>query len=544
MTKELEEELTKLAFASCKECREFGYKPFIFERMIAENGGRQAIKRLILMKTPSDGFATLWEAGRLDLSAEALIIERPRFHVLFTDAQLKKARRRLEKFEYKLTNSPSPKKITMDIIQKIYFVASDVYKGRIELENGLWYLVKNANMNRSSAIIYIKFFLQLKKGDLYKSKMRANNIAIRYFLEKILADDGRDELRIALISLWKWIKYYERLPNASMIELEKVKKIHAEFSASQPPLIDGEKLEIDDELKTLIDSAPKQKTAPTFALGDDNHFHITLPPDNQPVNRQDVSLKKLRETIDVLLESFVGANAHQELTPVIEEYRRSISGDQISISQVYWSGIELDNAVQIIKQGIAAKEQPSLPFKTELKLKTALDAHGVYIMLDEEGRGLVAASAAYNQSAKKTEGLKQAIEKLSNTITESRNVLGADVREHVPNALKNMGQGQHPERSNQRLGNILTNFVSDILGWINRNSTQTIFDLVIKKVAEGVLGTGSITIEKVAIGGALLLVNIAPLLLIILAPLAGELTWVASVAHILERIRLMIDSKK
>ena len=301
-------------------------------------------------------------------------------------------------------------------------------------------------------------------------------------------------------------------------------------------LLDDEITEINDELKTLIASAPEPKTAPTFTLGDDNYFHITPPPDNQPVNIQDVSLKTLRETIDALLKSRIWANTHPELTPIVEEYKEVISGDQVSISEIYWSGVKFDNAVQILKE--------NLSFNAKLDLETALDVHGVYITLNEEGRNLVNAATAYHQPAKQTEELKQAIEQLSYTITESRNLLGADVREHVSNAVKDIGQGQHPERSNQRVGNILTNLVSGILGWIKRNSSQKITDLAINKIVEGIIEKDSIWIEKVAISGALLLVNIAPLLLMLVAPLAGEQSWLASAAYLLERIRLMIKNKK
>ena len=114
---------------------------------------------------------------------------------------------------------------------EVYIIATDIYKGQKTIEDGVEHLVKNAGMNESSAKIYIAFFIQLKQGGLYKNKMKANNIAIRYFLEKISDDCGEDGLRTALISLWNWIKYYEGLPNAGMIELDRVKDIHAEFFA-------------------------------------------------------------------------------------------------------------------------------------------------------------------------------------------------------------------------------------------------------------------------------------------------------------------------
>ena len=406
MTKELENELTKLAFASCKECREFGYKPTIFERMIAEKGGRQAIKRLIVMKKPSDGFTTLWEAGRLDLSAEALIIEHPEFYELFTEAELEIAWKRLKDYEYKT-----------------------------------------------------------KIDNVYQTR---------------------------------------------------------------------------DELKILIASAPEPKTAPTFALGDDNYFHITPPPDNQPVNSQDVSLKRLRETIEALLESFIGANAHQQLIPIIEEYKEAISSEKISISHLYWSGIKLDNAVQIIKQGIAAKEQPSLPLTTELNLKTALDAHGVYIMLNEEGRNLVNAAIAYRQSAEQKEGLKQASKQFADSVAENQDLFGADVRKYVYDVLMDIGKGQYQERSNQSAGNTLTNLVSSVFKATGIFVAMTIIGGAVVASGPGI-AISALGAEAINAAG-FFLVNNAHLLLMLAAPLAGEQSWLASAAHLLERIRVMFNN--
>ena len=48
----------------------------------------------------SEGFAALWERGRLDLSVEALVID-PRFAQLFTDKEIDTARRWLEQFGYR-----------------------------------------------------------------------------------------------------------------------------------------------------------------------------------------------------------------------------------------------------------------------------------------------------------------------------------------------------------------------------------------------------------------------------------------------------------
>ncbi len=306
-------------------------------------------------------------------------------------------------------------------------------------------------------------------------------------------------------------------------------------------IIDYDIKDINDKLNTLIDNAPKSKTAPAFALGDDGIFHIAPPPDSQPVDNQNNSPKGLRTTIDKLLESLKKGNVHRDLIPIIEDYKEVILGDEISISDLHCHGIILGNMAHAIENGIDKKEEPPLSLKTETYLNSALDLHHTYMMLDEKGQRLMNATN-YRKSAEQIEGLKDAIGQLSNTITASRDLLDAGSRRYISNALKGIGQGNHPERSNQSIGNILTNLVSDILGWIKRNSTQKITDLVINKVMEGVLWSDSIAISTVAINGALLLVSIAPLLLIIVAPFAGELSWLASATHLLNALSLRLKA--
>ena len=70
-----------------------------FIRMISEHGGVETARRLIMSSSPSDGFTTLWEAGRLDLTAEALVIS-PRFAVLFDEAVVDRARERLGEYGF------------------------------------------------------------------------------------------------------------------------------------------------------------------------------------------------------------------------------------------------------------------------------------------------------------------------------------------------------------------------------------------------------------------------------------------------------------
>lgn len=73
-----------------------------FLQMVSQDGGLATAKRLLWSDTPSDGFTTLWEHRRLDLTVEAHVL-RDEFATLFTDDDRKRARERLEQYGWKET---------------------------------------------------------------------------------------------------------------------------------------------------------------------------------------------------------------------------------------------------------------------------------------------------------------------------------------------------------------------------------------------------------------------------------------------------------
>ena len=79
---------------SARLTREIGYNPSRFLQMVGELGGPEAVRRLLGSPDTSEGFTTLWEAGRLEMSCEATALL-PWYEELFTDEQLGVARRRL-----------------------------------------------------------------------------------------------------------------------------------------------------------------------------------------------------------------------------------------------------------------------------------------------------------------------------------------------------------------------------------------------------------------------------------------------------------------
>jgi Protein of unknown function DUF262 len=81
-----------------ERCRtELRYHPRHFNVMINQYGALGAVRRLLHAPSVSDGFVTLWERQRLDLSVEALAVD-DRFAALFTDEERETARKRLDDF--------------------------------------------------------------------------------------------------------------------------------------------------------------------------------------------------------------------------------------------------------------------------------------------------------------------------------------------------------------------------------------------------------------------------------------------------------------
>lgn len=83
-----------------KEAAGFGYRPTYFLRMVNEQGGLVAARKLLRDGTVSYGFVQLWRKGRLDISVEAVVLD-PRWRDLFTSNELDVARRRLEDAGFK-----------------------------------------------------------------------------------------------------------------------------------------------------------------------------------------------------------------------------------------------------------------------------------------------------------------------------------------------------------------------------------------------------------------------------------------------------------
>lgn len=94
MVRNLDAEFHQAMVGIYHAASELGYRPTYFLRTVNEYGGVEAAKRLLNTDETQTGLTKLWELGRLDLSAEALVLN-ARWTDLFTDDERRKARQRL-----------------------------------------------------------------------------------------------------------------------------------------------------------------------------------------------------------------------------------------------------------------------------------------------------------------------------------------------------------------------------------------------------------------------------------------------------------------
>jgi hypothetical protein len=78
---------------------EYDYTPTLLINMINDHGAVEAVKRLINNPKPSSGYTKLWELKALNLSMEAIILEKE-WESIFSEEERLKAKKRLKEYGY------------------------------------------------------------------------------------------------------------------------------------------------------------------------------------------------------------------------------------------------------------------------------------------------------------------------------------------------------------------------------------------------------------------------------------------------------------
>lgn len=84
LEKKFEEELIKNCETAQKQC---GYNPARFLQTIAKFGAVKTVKEILRKGRESDGFEKLQKAGLMNLTMEAMVIDR-KYGELFTDEEV------------------------------------------------------------------------------------------------------------------------------------------------------------------------------------------------------------------------------------------------------------------------------------------------------------------------------------------------------------------------------------------------------------------------------------------------------------------------
>jgi hypothetical protein len=97
----IEDQFTGAMFTIYRRAKsEAHYQANIFLDMLNAKGGLTTARILINSPEESTGYTELYLGKRLDLTVEATVVEEERWHNLFTQEELDRARRRLERHGY------------------------------------------------------------------------------------------------------------------------------------------------------------------------------------------------------------------------------------------------------------------------------------------------------------------------------------------------------------------------------------------------------------------------------------------------------------
>ena len=112
--------------------KEVGYWATRYLQMLRRRGGMDTARYLLHQRVTSDGYARLRDAGRLDLTVEALVL-RPEFAPLFDTAELEQASLRLK--QYKSMPRPEEQEPSAELLAVLEQAASASPADRISYRN-------------------------------------------------------------------------------------------------------------------------------------------------------------------------------------------------------------------------------------------------------------------------------------------------------------------------------------------------------------------------------------------------------------------------
>ena len=293
--------------------------------------------------------------------------------------------------------------------------------------------------------------------------------------------------------------------------------------------------EVVRELEELISGIPEPAGDPVFRLGDDGRVHMAAAPDRQLDVSDGDLLEELRSASAELCRSLAGTNAYPDLLRAVENYRIALLEDPMSVSRLYGRGVRFENAARSVRRRIDTEELPEFGAETEHHISSVLDLHATYIMSEEVGQRLVEGAAAYRRTPDETTALREAAAQLCAAVGQRPDIFSEAVRSYVAEVAQDVGEGPHPERSNQVAVTSLGNITGRLLTW---GAAAGIGAIVGAAVTASAPGAVAITGGASAINAiASFLISNAPVLLMLAAVAGVNLSWLMPIARRLDRLR-------
>lgn len=114
-----------------------------------------------------------------------------------------------EDMDMEKSNRYTRSKITKEMIERIYELAKDVYENKIDQETAANKVSSELDMNINSAYMYIYCVISMLNGEVFKREI--NSAAVKYYIEKIFQDYGKEYGDKALKSYRMHIDYKEKI---------------------------------------------------------------------------------------------------------------------------------------------------------------------------------------------------------------------------------------------------------------------------------------------------------------------------------------------
>jgi len=118
--------------------------------------------------------------------------------------------------------------ITDEIVQASYDIGKKVYQGELIQEEGVEMLHSEYGMDKGSAVGYINIYKYMINGEEYTWTI--NGYATKYYLIKILLDNGEKSFVNALDALRKHLKYQDNIGHNVMKSTKKIYNTFLEIS--------------------------------------------------------------------------------------------------------------------------------------------------------------------------------------------------------------------------------------------------------------------------------------------------------------------------